>query len=152
MHKLLWLSLAAVGLSACSTVPLGPTVAVMPTPGKPFDVFAQEEQQCRQYAEASSGGSSADASTNAMAGNMALGTAVGAAAGALMGGHQGAGVGAGMGLIAGTAAGSGEAGYSGRDAQYRYNLAYSQCMYAKGNQLPGQQRYAAPYYPPPRMP
>jgi len=153
MKKLLCLPLAIIGLSACTTLPQGPTVQVMPAPGKPFEVFTQEDQQCRAYAASSSGTTSNDASVNNMAGSMALGTVVGAAAGALMGGHQGAGVGAGVGLLAGTAAGSGQSGYAGRDAQYRYNLAYEQCMYAKGNQVPGRS-YMSPStsYPPPRYP
>ncbi|QEL57144.1 YMGG-like glycine zipper-containing protein [Chromobacterium paludis] len=137
-------------LAACATLPNGPTVAVMPAPGKPFEVFAQEEQQCRAYAAASLGTDNNQAAASNMAGNMALGTVVGAAAGALIGGnHQGAGVGAGVGMLAGTAAGSGNGAYAGYDAQTRYNISYEQCMYAKGNQLPGQ-RPARAYPPPPR--
>ncbi|VEB39990.1 Uncharacterised protein [Chromobacterium violaceum] len=79
-------------LAACATLPTGPTVAVMPAQGKPFDVFAQEEQQCRAYAAGSIGGDSNQAANASLAGNMALGTVAGAAAGALIGGnHQGAG-------------------------------------------------------------
>ncbi|ERE14894.1 hypothetical protein O166_23265, partial [Pseudogulbenkiania ferrooxidans EGD-HP2] len=48
-------------LAACATLPTGPTVAVMPAPGKPFDVFAQEEQQCRAYAANNSRAAAADA-------------------------------------------------------------------------------------------
>ncbi|MEO2217267.1 glycine zipper family protein [Chromobacterium vaccinii] len=137
-------------LAACATLPTGPTVAVMPAPGKPFDVFAQEEQQCRAYAAGNSGAAAADASNATLAGNMALGTMVGAAAGALIGGnHQGAGVGAGMGLLAGTAVGGSNGAYAGYDAQARYNIAYQQCMYAKGNQLPGQYPARRAYLPPP---
>lgn len=135
-------------LAACATLPTGPTVAVMPAPGKPFEVFAQEERQCRAYAA----GNSVDgnqAAGSSLAANMALGTVVGAAAGTLIGGnHQGAGVGAGMGLLAGTAVGGSSGAYAGYDAQARYDIAYQQCMYAKGNQLPGQR--LAPSYPPPR--
>ncbi|WP_199155337.1 glycine zipper family protein [Chromobacterium sp. ASV23] len=135
-------------LAACTTLPTGPTVAVMPAPGKPFEVFVQEEQLCRSYAAGSIGVNGNDASAANLAGNMALGTVVGAAAGTLIGGnHQGAGVGAGVGLLAGTAAGSGNGAYAGYDAQMRYNIAYQQCMYAKGNQLPGQ--HPAQGYPPP---
>ncbi|UTH75956.1 YMGG-like glycine zipper-containing protein [Chromobacterium sp. IIBBL 290-4] len=144
-------------LAACATVPTGPTVAVMPAPGKPFEVFAQEEQQCRAYASASLGTDTNQAAASNMAGSMALGTVVGAAAGALIGGnHQGAGVGAGVGMLAGTAAGSSTSSYAGYDAQTRYNISYQQCMYAKGNQLPSQARpvHMAPrgyYYPPPSI-
>ncbi|MGY8626169.1 glycine zipper family protein [Chromobacterium violaceum] len=137
-------------LAACATLPTGPTVAVMPAQGKPFDVFAQEEQQCRAYAAGSIGGDSNRAANASLAGNMALGTVAGAAAGALIGGnHQGAGVGAGMGLLAGTAAGGSSGAYAGYDSQTRYNIAYQQCMYAKGNQLPGQYPARRAYLPPP---
>ena len=49
----------------------------------------------------------------------------------------------------------------GSEAQRRYDIAYQQCMYAKGNQLPGSAyRYRAtplppqayPYPPPPPPP
>ena len=30
---------------------LGPSIAVMPAPGKPFDLFVGEEALCRRYAE-----------------------------------------------------------------------------------------------------
>jgi hypothetical protein len=33
------------------TQPMGPKIAIMPTPGKPFDQFIAEETLCRQYAE-----------------------------------------------------------------------------------------------------
>ena len=66
-------------LAACTTLPTGPTVAVMPAPGKPFEVFAQEEQQCRAYAAGNSVDGNQASSTN-LATNMALGTVIGAAA------------------------------------------------------------------------
>ena len=34
---------ALVLLAGCTQVPLGPSVAVMPAPGKPFDLFVSEE-------------------------------------------------------------------------------------------------------------
>jgi len=61
-------------------------------------------------------------------------------------------------MVAGTASGTSNAAYAGAEAQRRYDIAYQQCMYAKGNQLPGygyRQPAAAPsggtphYYPPP---
>lgn len=39
-----------IGLTACVSAPQGPRVAVMPTPGKPLDLFAAEDQYCRGYA------------------------------------------------------------------------------------------------------
>jgi hypothetical protein len=38
-------------ITGCAGVPLGPSVAVMPAPGKPFDLFVSEESLCRHYAE-----------------------------------------------------------------------------------------------------
>ena len=87
------------------------------------------------------------------------GTAIGAGLGATIGaasGHVGAGaaIGAGTGLLAGTAAGAGAGQYSGWEAQRRYDIAYQQCMYAKGNLIPGMPRRTRRYWnvPPPRPP
>jgi hypothetical protein len=141
----------AMAVAGCATAPLAPRVAVMPAPGKPFELFAAEERTCRQYAEQSVGGQ-VEAVDNAAVGTAAVGTVIGAVAGAAIGGRQGAAVGAGTGLIVGSAAGSGRGAYTERDFQRRYDIAYQQCMYAKGNQLPGYQ-YAPPArataYPPP---
>jgi hypothetical protein len=147
-------------IAGCATPrPIGPRVTVMPAPGKPFEVFVAEESQCRQYAEQSLGMTPDQVSSNSFAASAAAGTAIGTAAGALLGGREGAATGAGMGLLVGSAAGSGQAEYSARDAQWRYDNAYMQCMYAKGNQVPGYpvQRQipppppgkGAPYPPPP---
>jgi len=144
-------------LAGCVTPPpKGPSVAVMPAPGKPFEIFEAEENQCRQYADKSIGGTSAaQAATDAQIKSIAAGTVLGAAAGALSGGHEGAGSGAGFGMLAGAALGAGSGEYSGSDVQRRYDIAYEQCMYAKGNQLP-QSSYYRPqviniqhYAPPP---
>lgn len=148
--KSAWFILCSVAvLAGCAAAPMGPTTSVMPAPGKPFDVFAQEDQQCRQYAASASGAEDQHQATNQAATSMAAGTLLGAAAGALMGGHQGAAVGAGMGLVVGTAAGSGQVGREVHDAQWRYNEAYRQCMYAKGNQVPGFS--VQQYTPPPQQ-
>lgn len=156
-------------LAACTaTIPNGPSVAVMPAPGKSFDLFVSEERECRQFAQQSIGTSANQAATESEAKSIAAGTAIGAAAGALGGGHEGAGTGAAIGMLGGAAIGSGEARYSGLEAQRRYDIAYEQCMYTKGNQLPQapshQPRviYSQPpapspapapsYYPPPPPP
>jgi hypothetical protein len=49
----------------------------------------------------------------------------------------GAAIGAGTGLLFGTLAGSERGYYYERSVQRRYDIAYQQCMYAKGNQIPG---------------
>lgn len=155
---------ALLMFSGCMTTgPIGPKVAVMPAPGKPFEVFAAEDHLCRQYAEQSIGLPHDAAASKNFAGSAVAGAAIGTVAGALLGGREGAPVGAGVGLIAGSATGSNQAEYASRDAQWSYDNAYKQCMYAKGNQIPGYQlqqqipppppntgyRQSAPYPPPP---
>lgn len=89
---------------------------------------------------------------NKTATGAAAGTVLGAAAGAVLGGRNGVGAGAATGLLFGTAAGAGAADRSSMSLQRRYNIAYEQCMYSKGNQIPaygyGYSNYAYP--PPPR--
>jgi uncharacterized protein YcfJ len=119
----------------------------MPAPGKPFELFVAEEKTCRDYAEQSIGQSRNDAAAKNFVGAVVVGTAIGAAAGALGGGDHGNS--AATGMLAGSMIGSGESANASGDAQRRYDIAYEQCMYAKGNQIPG---YAAPrqtYLPPP---
>lgn len=138
-----------LALTACVTVPSGPSVRVMPAPTKPFDVFVRDDVRCRGYASAQVGGTDANqAAASSGVTSAVVGTAVGAAAGALANGNQGAGYGAAAGLVVGSAAGTGAAGASSWELQRRYDIAYEQCMYAAGNQVPG---FPAPaYYPPPR--
>src|SRR5262245_27421075 len=98
-------------LTGCAGVPLGPSVAVMPTPGKPFDLFVSEESICRQYADQQVGISPQQATTNSTITGAAAGTALGAAAGGAIGAAfgapgPGAAVGAGTGLLTGSAVGA----------------------------------------------
>ena len=144
-------------LSACATLPLGPSVLVLPGVGKPFDQFQVDNAVCQQYAYQQTGLTSRQAATQSTVSGAVLGTALGAAAGAAIGaaaGSAGAGaaVGAGAGLLMGTAAGSEAGGVSGHTAQGRYDGAYVQCMYAKGNQVPGVISAPRPPYAPPPPP
>lgn len=145
MHRLIRISpllAVLVALGACTTLPSGPGVLVLPGTGKSFDEFRANESECRQYASAQIGGASpSDAAADNAVRNAAVGTAVGALAGAAIGGRQGAGVGAGAGLVVGAAAGSGTGEYSGRALQQRYDYAYLQCMYARGNRVPVSGRF-----------
>lgn len=166
IHRRSWMALPLVVLTGCAVVPPGPSVAVMPGPGKSFEQFGVEEQVCRNYAEQSTGMAPAQASNNAVAGSAVVGGLLGAAAGAAMGGHHsGAAAGAGFGVLAGTSMGVAQGAQSAAGLQRRYDIAYEQCMYAKGNQLPqasyrqssramSSQRYYAPpppqYAPPPQ--
>jgi hypothetical protein len=137
-------------LAACAQIPNGPSVAVMPPPGKPFDLFVSDDQLCRNYATQSIGGTSASQAAAASAvTSAAVGTALGAAVGALAGGHNSVGTGAAVGAVAGSAIGLGEADVSGRSVQRRYDIAYQQCMYSRGNLLPGQSGAAYHAAPPP---
>jgi len=126
-----------LSLVACASGPAGPTIAVMPTQGKPFDVFQQDDQVCRQFAQSSSKATSEEGVKSAAI-DAGLGAAVGAIAGAVIGGgsHANVGTGAGIGLLGGALAGAFSNNASDKAAQTQYNIAYQQCMYSKGNQVP----------------
>ncbi|WP_298290053.1 hypothetical protein [Thiomonas sp.] len=142
-------ALGALALGGCATAPLGPTVAVMPAPGMPFEQFQAIDATCRQFAQQQSAQYQTGATHSGLT-SAAIATGLGAAAGALIGGNsQGAGVGAGIGLLAGSAGGAGAFGDTQYSAQRAYNIAYQQCMYSHGAQVPG---YAAPRYAPPPPP
>jgi len=154
-----------VGLLAtgCASVPTGPSVMVLPGTGKSFEAFQVDDAVCRQWAAEQTGTSPGKASTQSTVGGAAIGTVVGAAAGAALGAAAGnpaigAAAGAGVGLLGGTAVGASRADAYGGSVQRRYDMAYSQCMYAKGNQVPMargariQQPAAAPAGPPPPPP
>ena len=155
--------LCLLGLTACVSAPQGPHVAVMPTPGKPLELFAAEDQFCRGYAQQSLG---PDTRGETAVGAAVVGTILGAAVGSAMSGrrYNNTGAGAATGLMMGTAIGAGNSAEEGRSAQQRYDIAYEQCMVSKNNQ-PSQRYYRrsssvvvvpqaapAPYYPPPPPP
>jgi hypothetical protein len=130
-------------LAGCASAPGGPSVMALPGSGKSFEQFRYDDAECRDYARAQTGGrDAAAASTDAGVRSAAVGTVVGAAAGALIGGHQGAGVGAGTGLLMGSVIGTGAAQDTGLSAQRRYDNAYVQCMYAKGQQVPSSGQFS----------
>ena len=135
-------------LQACATTPMGPTVRVLPGPNKPFEVFTQDQSVCKDFAQQQVSGQ-ADAANQRAVGAAALGTVLGVGLGAAIGGHQGAGVGAATGAIVGTSSGANASAYGQGSIQYQYNNAFAQCMYSKGNQVPGApaRAYMAP--PPP---
>ncbi len=83
-------------LSACANEPLGPTVGVMPAPGKPFDVFQGDQAICKQFASDQVQGGSQQAN-NQQIGTAVVGTLLGAGLGAAIGGGRGAAIGAGAG-------------------------------------------------------
>jgi len=153
--------LALLALGACVTVPSGPSMMSLPGTGKSFDQFRADDFECRQYATAQVGGTTtAKAASDSGVGAAAVGTVVGAAAGALIDGSSGAGVGAGVGLLTGALIGSSTANASAYTLQQRYDIGYTQCMYAKGHKVPVPGRFAAAterpaprrYTPPPPPP
>ena len=160
MYPKKWIFLlffAVVALSACATVPSGPNVRVFPGPGKPFEVFQSDDAACRQWASVQSGTSPNDAVNQNLAAGAVLGTLAGAGLGAAIGAASGgagigAAIGAASGLIGGTAMAAGPAYGAGYAVQARYDNAYVQCMYAKGNQVPGVMPSRRQTYPPPPPP
>jgi hypothetical protein len=83
---------AALALSACASVPSGPSVMVLPGAGKPLDQFQLDDAACRQWATQQMGPRS-DSSWM---------------------------------------------------MQRRYDIAYQQCMYSRGHDLPGVSRSSGP--------
>jgi hypothetical protein len=162
VKRTIFVSLAALtALSGCAAPPLGPTVAVMPGPNKPFDVFQTDQAVCRQFADQQVGGPEAanQTGTNQTLLGAGVGTLLGAGLGAAIGaagGNAGAGaaIGAGAGALGGTAVGASNAQNTQYSLQQRYDIAYQQCMYSRGNQVPGYvapgpAAYGAPPPPPP---
>ena len=138
--------------SGCVTTPTGPTVKVMPGPEKSFEQFQADDAVCRQWSLQQAGGNPQTAAVQGTTTGAAIGTVVGAGLGAAIGavaGHPGTGaaIGAGGGLLGGTALGVNAGQSATFTAQRRYDRAYEQCMYAKGNDTP---REPTPG-PPPRQ-
>jgi hypothetical protein len=146
-HMLIFLLVVVImSLGACATMPTGPSVMSLPGESKSFEEFRADDAVCRQFAYEQIGGiSGQQAAQNSAVTSAMVGTALGAAAGAAIGSASGdmgsgAAIGAGTGLLFGSAAGSNYASVSYYEAQRRYDNAYLQCMYAKGNQIPGYRR------------
>jgi hypothetical protein len=151
----------ALGVGACATIPNGPSVMVLPGSTKSFEEFQVDDAACRQWAHQQIGTTAGRAGSSTTATGAVVGTAVGAAAGAAIGAAAGnpaagAAIGAGTGLVGGTAVGAGYGQGAYYSVQQRYNMAFMQCMYAKGNQIPVARGSVAPGYssstPPPPPP
>lgn len=139
---------AALLTAGCATMPTGPMVRVMPAPNKPFKVFAQEQSDCERYASGQVAGGTQAANNRAL-GATALGAVLGLGIGAATGSGRAATVGAVSGGAIGAAVGANQSSYAGYNLQRRYDIAYSQCMYAEGNYVPGMMAAAPPPPPPP---
>jgi hypothetical protein len=156
--------LAVLLLGACTTMPSGPNVLVLPGTGKNFDQFRTDDFECRQFAQGQLGNTSpGTAAEDSGVRSAIVGTLLGAAVGGAINGNHGAAVGAGAGLAMGGLAGTGAAQASAGNVQRRYDFGYQQCMYAKGHRVPvaasslrsppsRQMQEYAPPPPPPGMP
>jgi len=144
-------------LAGCVTVPSGPSVRVFPGSDKTFEEFQVDDAVCRAWAGQGIGMSPDEIRNQSTITGAGAGALFGAGLGALIGSASGnagvgAAIGAGSGLLIGSAAGSGSGRVYGYEAQRRYDSYYLQCMYAKGNQVPGtvaprqyrRNRYAPP--------
>jgi len=135
------LLIGGLGFAGCATIPPGPSVMVLPASGKSFEEFQAEDQVCRQWAGLQTGTTPSDATNKNVFGSAAIGTLLGAGLGAAIGAASGnpgigAAIGAASGAVGGTAFGVGPGYAAGYEVQRRYDNAYQQCMYAKGNQIP----------------
>jgi hypothetical protein len=146
-------------LASCVSMPAGPSMMVLPGNGKSFDQFRADDMDCRQFADSQLGGRTAEgAQADSAVKSAVVGTAIGALAGAIVGGRGSVAAGAGTGLLIGGVAGAGAGNSSGYTLQQRYDIGYTQCMYAKGHQVPSYGRAAvrpapaAAYYTPPPPP
>jgi hypothetical protein len=136
------LVLTALVVIGCATIPPGPSVMVLPPSGKSFDEFRMDDSECRQWAENQAGWHANDTVNQNLASGAVIGTLLGAGLGAAIGsasGNVGAGaaIGAAGGLAAGASGASEPARAAGYEVQRRYDIAYQQCMIAKGNQIQG---------------
>lgn len=135
----------SVGISAfiagCAVTPGAPTVGVMPGPGKAFATFQADNASCKEFASEQVKGQ-AEASNQRAVGaallTTVLGTGLGAATGGLAGdAGGGAAVGAAVGAGGGAVLGAGNSSADQAAIQQQYDNAFAQCMYSRGNQVPG---------------
>ena len=151
--RALALLLVVALVAGCASVPAGPSVSVLPGHGKSFEQFQDDDLACRQWARQEAGTTPGASAAQSTVGGAAIGTLLGAGLGAALGAvtHRpaaGAAVGAGVGLIGGTAVGASSGQAAGQTVQRRYDNTYVQCMYAKGDQVPGRPAAAVPVVSP----
>jgi hypothetical protein len=113
----------------------------MPGPGKSFPVFQADNDACKGFAAQQVQGQ-AEAANQRSAGaallTTVLATGLGAATGALVGdAGGGAAIGAAAGAGGGTAFGASSSANEQAFIQQQYDIAFSQCMYSKGELVPG---------------
>ena len=124
-------------LSGCAQTPLGPTVQVMPGPGKSFDAFTYDQAGCKQFAEGAVAGQAQNANNRGV-GAAAITTVSGRGT---RGSHR-------RRTRRGDRRGERRTGRhryrrwarartSKCGIQQQYDNAYAQCMYSKGKMVPG---------------
>jgi hypothetical protein len=148
---------SALLAAGCAMPPTGPSVMVLPGSQKSFEEFAADDAVCRAWSAERTGTTVQQAASESGASAAAIGTVVGAAAGTAIGAAAGAtgvgaAAGAGGGLLLGSAAGTNQAAWAGSVVQSRYDNAYLQCMYAKGDKVPMAVESRADAGPPPPPP
>jgi hypothetical protein len=146
--KSIVISGAVMLLAGCAVQPTGPSIRVLPAPYKPFEVYQHDVDECEGYASDRTRGA-AERANNRAVGAAVIGTALGLGIGAATGDGHAAAAGAAIGGAAGTAVGASESDQANYGLQRRYDNAFAECMYARGNQVPGYYGPAGPPPPPP---
>ena len=116
---------------------MGPTVQVLPGPGKSFSAFQNDQAICRQFADQAVRDQAQGANLRGL-GTAAITTVLGAGLGAAIGGGQGAAVGAAAGALGGAGLGAVRSSNAQNSIQALYDNAFVQCMYSLGNSGPEQ--------------
>ena len=133
----LFMVLAASGLAACVSSPVGPTWNAMPGSTRSLQQFQMDDAYCRSQALQASGGRSAQqAAADATAGGAIAGGALGAIAGGIITDGRNLGAGAATGALLGAAVGSSQGSLDALTVQQRYDQLYFSCMYALGHRVP----------------
>lgn len=125
---------AVLALVSCAETPMGPQVQMTPPPGKTFEQFLAEKQDCQKYAANDVQGQASHYNKRSIIGGV-LATGAGAGLGAALGGGSGAAIGAAGGALGG---GLGATSYSDgkqKNIQTQYDQTYTSCMVARGNKM-----------------
>jgi hypothetical protein len=122
-----------VAVSAVACTPKYPLTTVLPGPQTDFTAFKAQDKACREWAAERTHSNAAKITLGAVGGT-ALGAAVGVGVGALTANPHALINGA----IGGAVGGLGGGALATRNTMSvhdQYNRAYTQCMYAQGNQI-----------------
>lgn len=121
-------------LVSCAETPMGPRVQMLPPPGKTFEQFAQEKQDCQKYAADDVKGQASHQNKKGILGGV-LATAAGAGLGGALGGASGAGIGAAGGALGGGLTATSYSGGQQAGIQTQYDQTYTACMVSRGNKM-----------------